>query len=181
MRTDLRVLVEIPDYWTPEQAFADGDRDAAVPQAVEQRVDEMLLLEQLVPVLELQRRGDDRRHAVVAPVDQPEEGIGLLGLHREIVDLVDHQRLQAAQALEQPCGRAVGERRIELVQQLLRIVKAAAIAVEAGLPQDAVYELLEELRERILLRYAAQIAAAAREACAAALPTGRSKDSSGSD
>jgi hypothetical protein len=45
----------------------------------------------------------------------------------------------------------------------------------------AVYELLEELRERILSRYAAQIADAAREACAAALPTGRSKDSSGSD
>jgi hypothetical protein len=45
----------------------------------------------------------------------------------------------------------------------------------------AVYELLEVLRKRILARYAAQIADAAREACAHSLPAQRSKGSLGSD
>jgi hypothetical protein len=41
-----------------------------------------------------------------------------------------------AQALEQPRGGAIGERGIELVEQRLGIVEAAAVAVEAGFAQE---------------------------------------------
>jgi hypothetical protein len=44
----------------------------------------------------------------------------------------------------------------------------------------AVYELLEELRERILSRYEAQIRDAFREECAPSPPPERSSDTPGS-
>ena len=44
----------------------------------------------------------------------------------------------------------------------------------------AVYELLDELRERILSRYEAQITDALRENCAPPPPSERSSDTSGS-
>jgi hypothetical protein len=40
-----------------------------MPQTVEQRIDEVFLLEQLVPVGEIERRRNDGRDAVVALVD----------------------------------------------------------------------------------------------------------------
>src|SRR5215510_5432327 len=111
--------------------------DATVPQAVEQRIDEVFLLEQLVPVGQIQGRRDDGRHAIVALVDEAEEGIGLLRLHVEIVDLVDDKRLKAAQTFEQPRCRAVGKRGIKLIEEVLSIIEAAAVAVETGLAQNA--------------------------------------------
>src|SRR5262249_44923795 len=111
--------------------------DATVPQAVEPRIDEVFLLEQLVPVGEIEGGRDDRRHTVVALVDEAEEGIGLLRLHVEIVDLVDDKRLQAAQTLEQPRGRAVRKGGIKLIEEILSIIEAAAVAVETGLAQNA--------------------------------------------
>src|SRR5215475_4058342 len=115
----------------------DVDADAAVPQAVEEGIDEMLLPKQLVPVVELERRRDDGRDAIVALVDEPEERVGLLRLDVEIVDLVDDQRLQPAQPLEQPGSRAVGERGVKLIEEVLGIIEAAAVAIEAGFAQDA--------------------------------------------
>ena len=84
-----------------QRGAIDVDADTAVPQTVEQRIDEVFLVEQLVPVGEIERRRDDGRDAIVALVDEPEEGIGLPRLHVEIVDLVDDRRLQPAQPLEQ--------------------------------------------------------------------------------
>src|SRR5262249_37085451 len=110
---------------------------AAMPQAVEKGIDEVLRLEQLVPVVELERSRDDGRHSIVALVDEPEEGIGLLRLDVEIVDLVDDQRLQPAQPLEQPGSRAVGKRGVKLIEEVLGIIEAAAVAVEAGFAQNA--------------------------------------------
>jgi hypothetical protein len=45
----------------------------------------------------------------------------------------------------------------------------------------AVYELFDELRDRILSRYEAQIREAAREECAPSLPLDRNSDPSNHD
>src|SRR5262249_32372047 len=89
------------------------------------------------PLVELERGRDDGRHSVVALVNEPEEGIGLPWLHVEIIDLVDNERLQAAQPLAQPRGRTVGKGGAELIEQVLRIIEAAAVAVEARFAQNA--------------------------------------------
>src|SRR5262249_12272139 len=65
------------------------------------------------------------------------KGIGLFRLDVEVVELVDDQRLQAAQPLEQPRGRAVGKGGVKLIEQILSIIEAAAVAVEAGFAQNA--------------------------------------------
>src|SRR6266566_8979214 len=104
-----------------QRRTVDADGDAVMLQAVEERIDQGLFLEQLVPLGQIEIGGDDGGDAVVALVHEAEEGVGLLRLEGEIADLVDDQGLQLAQALEQPCG----------VEQRLGIVEAAAVAVEA--------------------------------------------------
>src|SRR5262245_35268996 len=108
-----------------------------MPQTVEQRIDQVLVAEQLVPLIEIKRRRDDGRDAVVTLVDETEEGVGLFRLDRQIVDLVDDEGLTAAQTLQQAASGAVGEGCVEVVEQILRIVEAAAVAIEAGFAQNA--------------------------------------------
>jgi hypothetical protein len=79
---------------------------------------------------------DDGGDAVVALVHEAEEGVGLFRLEGEIADLIDDQRLQTAQTCEQTRRGAIGQRGIELVEQRLGIVEAAAVAVEAGFAQE---------------------------------------------
>src|SRR4051794_33754459 len=105
-------------------------------QSVDQRVDQGLLVEQPVPVWQIEIGGDDRRDAVVALIHQPEERVGLLRLDRQIAELIDQQRLHAAELGHQPGGGAIGERGVEFIEQDLRIVESAAMAVEAGLTQQ---------------------------------------------
>src|SRR5208283_5068625 len=67
---------------------------------------------------------------------QPEEGVCLLWLDRQIAKLINQQGLHAAQLAQQPGGRAIGQRGVKFVEQDLRIVEAAAVAVEAGFTQQ---------------------------------------------
>jgi len=87
-------------------------------QAVEERIDQRLLLKQLVPVGQVEIRRDDRRQTqAVALVHQAEERIHLLRFQVEVAEFVDGDQRQAAQLIEQPDRRAVGERGIQLVEQ----------------------------------------------------------------
>jgi len=58
-------------------------------QAIEQRIDQGFLVEQRVPVWEIEVGGDDRRDAAVALIHQPEEGVCLLRLDRQIAELIN--------------------------------------------------------------------------------------------
>ena len=69
-------------------------------------------------------------------VHQPEEGVCLFRLDRQIAQLVDQQGLHAAWLAEQPGGRAIGQRGVEFIEQDLSIIEAAAVAIEAGLAQQ---------------------------------------------
>ena len=59
-------------------------------EAVEERVDERFLLEQLVPLGQVEIGSDDGGCAIVTLVHEAEEGVGLLRLEAQISDLVDH-------------------------------------------------------------------------------------------
>jgi hypothetical protein len=58
-------------------------------QPIEQCVDERLLVEQIIPVRQIEVCSDDCRDAVVALIHQPEEGVGLFWLERQVAELVD--------------------------------------------------------------------------------------------
>jgi hypothetical protein len=53
-------------------------------QSIEQRIDQRLLVEQLIPVWQIEVSRDDCRDAVVALIHQPEEGVGLFRLERQV-------------------------------------------------------------------------------------------------
>ena len=77
-------------------------------QAIEQCIDQRLLVEQLIPVWQIEVCSDDRRDAVVALVHQPEEGVGLFRLERQVAQLVNDQRSHPAHLGQQSswsCGR----------------------------------------------------------------------------
>ena len=106
-------------------------------QAIEQSVDQRLFLEQLVPIGEFEIRRDNCRHAIVARIHQAEEGVDLFRLERQIPQLVNQQDLHRAQSFEQSRGGPVGQRSVELVEQSLSAVEAAAIAIEASFAQQS--------------------------------------------
>ena len=98
-------------------------------QAIEQRIDEGLLLEQLVPRGEVQVGRDDRRNAVIPLVHEAEEGVALFRLEGQISELIDEQRLERAQVLEELWRGAIGERGVEFIEQNLGVVEAAVVTV----------------------------------------------------
>jgi len=61
-------------------------------QAIEQRIDQRLLVEQIIPAWQIEVGGDDSRDAVVALVHQAEEGVGLFRLERQVAQFVDVNR-----------------------------------------------------------------------------------------
>ena len=58
-------------------------------QAVEQRVDEGLALELFIPLRVVEIGRDDGADAVIALIEEVEEGVGLLGVDAEIAEFVD--------------------------------------------------------------------------------------------
>src|SRR5271154_2758340 len=60
----------------------DTDGDAMMLKPIDQRVDQRLLVEQPVPVWQIEICGDDCRYAVVALIHQPEERVCLFRLDR---------------------------------------------------------------------------------------------------
>ena len=79
-------------------------------QAIEQRIDQRLLVEQIVPVRQIEVCSDDRRYTAVALVHQAEEGVGLFRLQRQVPEFVNEQRAHPAHLSQQLGGRAIGQR-----------------------------------------------------------------------
>src|SRR5271166_1651785 len=75
--------------WAAQRRAVDADGNAMMLQAIEQRIDQRLLVEQVIPVRQIEVGGDDRRDAVVALIHQTEESVGLFGLERQVAELVD--------------------------------------------------------------------------------------------
>ncbi len=69
-------------------------------KTVEESLDEVLLPEEGVPLLVLEICRDDRRLAAVPLLHQLEEDVGLLGLEVQVAHLVDHEQVDADQAVE---------------------------------------------------------------------------------
>ena len=88
-------------------------------QAVEQGIDEGFTLELFVPLREVEICRDDGADAVIAPVEQVEEGVGLLGVNAEVAELIDDEDGVSGEAVEEFGGGTVGERGVEFVDEFL--------------------------------------------------------------
>src|SRR5208282_1481835 len=119
-----------------ERGPVDADGDAMVLQPIDQGVDQRLLVEQIVPLGQVEVGGDDGGGAVVALIHQTEEGVGLLGLEGQVAEFVNEERTITAHLLEKFSGRPIGQGGVKLVQEGLGVIKTAAMAVQTGLPQQ---------------------------------------------
>ena len=102
-----------------QRRAVDGHGVALVAQSAEKSVDQVLVPEKGGPLVVAQVGGDDGRMAPIALLHQLEEDVRLLGLEIEVAHLVDHQDIETREVLEQPAGRAVGERGVHLVEEIL--------------------------------------------------------------
>src|SRR3972149_6662098 len=93
-----------------ERGAVDADGVALVAESAEQRVDECLVAEKVVPLLVGQVGRDDRRVLAVALLHELEEDVGLLGAEVEVAHLVDAQDIDPGGAVEEFPGRAGGGR-----------------------------------------------------------------------
>ena len=111
--------------------------DAVVLEAVEQGVDQGLIAEQVVPLVEVEVGRDDGTLAGVALLQELEQGVGMLGLEVHVAQFVNDEGIVGGQPLEQAGGGVIGERGVELVDQVLGVVEAAAVPVDQRLAQEA--------------------------------------------
>ena len=115
----------------------DTQGQAAVAQAVEQRLDHLLVAQKSVPVVVFQVGRDQRGFAVVvALLHQLEEDVALLGSQVQVPKLVDQQDVDAREPVEQLSRSPVGERGVHLVKQVLRFDEEATIALMQRSQQD---------------------------------------------
>ena len=75
--------------------------------------------------------------AVVALFHELEENVGLLGFHIDVAQLIDQKYVKADQAIEQFARGAVGERSVELIEQVLGANELTTVAVLQGFQQQA--------------------------------------------
>ena len=75
--------------------------------------------------------------AVVPLLHQFEEDVALLGLQGQISKFVDQKYVQAGKAFQELPRGTVGQRRIHLIEQILRADELAAIAVLQCLQHQA--------------------------------------------
>jgi hypothetical protein len=94
----------------------DANSDAMMLQAVEQCIDQRFIVEQFIPTIEVEIRGDDGRDSAVAFIHETEEDVDLFRLKGNVAQFVNEQRLHAAQICEQSRRGPIGKRRIKFIE-----------------------------------------------------------------
>ena len=112
-------------------------RVAVMPHATQQRLHHRPVAQKVGPLVIDQIGCDDGGMAVVALLHQLEKDVGLLRLQVQISKFVDQKYVQPGQAFQQLPRGTVGQRRIHLIEQILRADELAAIAVLQRLQQQA--------------------------------------------
>src|SRR5208337_2820639 len=105
--------------------------------AAQQRVYHRLVAQEVVPLVVDQIGCNDRGMAVVPFFHQLEEDVALLGFQGQISKLVDQQYVQAGEAFQELSRGTAGQRRIHLIEQILRADELAAVTVLQRLHQQA--------------------------------------------
>ena len=101
-----------------------------MPQAIEQGIDQRFVLEQAAPLVAGGVDGDEGGGALVAFIEQREQGVALFRLETEVSQLVDQQDRIPGQAPDQPARRLIGQGCVESVDQILGLVETAAVVMQ---------------------------------------------------
>jgi len=114
----------------------DPDGVALMAQPTEEGFDEGFVAEKGLPFRVVEIRRNNRGLAPVAFLHQLEEDVGLFGFEIEVPELVNLQHVDPDQRVEQAARGSIGERRVHLVEEILRPDEAGAIAVLKRLEQE---------------------------------------------
>src|SRR6202040_3547908 len=110
---------------------------AAFTQTTQQRVSQRMIAEEALPFWVRQICCNNCRAAVMALLHELEEDVGLFGFRVDISELIDQKQVYLAQGLQEPAGRALGERCVHLIEQLLRFEEECPVAVLHRLQEQA--------------------------------------------
>ncbi len=121
----------------PERRAVDADGDAVVFEAVQECIYEGFSLEEIVPFWVIKICGDERGFSTVAFSHQFEEGVDLFGFEGEIAQFIDEEQVITAEIVDEPWGGAVGKGGVEIVDEILGMIKSSSVTGEKGLPQKA--------------------------------------------
>ena len=126
----------------PVAVAADVDDAAAVEEPVQERNGHHLVAEDPAPFLEALVRGQDRRSAALAPIDElEEEDRAALG-HRQVADLVVDQQRGVGQGVEPSVEPACG---LGLLQRVDQVGQGSEVDLAAALGRgDRQADSLEE-------------------------------------
>ena len=102
--------------WLSELGSIDTHGVASMAQAAEQSIDERLVAKEVIPLLVVEIRGNNRWPLTISLFHELEEDVGLLGFEIEISQLVDDKHVNARQPIDQLARGAVGQRRVHLVE-----------------------------------------------------------------
>src|SRR5690606_521810 len=80
---------------------------------------------------------DDRRLSCITLLHQAEEDVGLFGAQIQVPHFVDDQKVDAREAVEQFARRAIGERSVHLVEEILSLEEQSSRAVLERFEQQA--------------------------------------------
>src|SRR2546427_156687 len=109
---------------------------ALMTKAAEERLDEGFISQKRLPfgIVEICR--NDGGLSAVAFFHQFEKDVGLLGFEIEVPQFVNVQDVDADQRVEQATRRAIGERGVHLIEEILRTDEAPAVPVLNRLEQE---------------------------------------------
>lgn len=99
-------------------------------QAIEEGIDQRLFLEEIIPFGVIQVRCNDCGFFPVSFPHEFKEGIDLFWFEGQVPEFVDQQQIVAAEAAEEFWGGGIGQRGVELIEEVLGVGEAAAVAGE---------------------------------------------------
>lgn len=110
---------------SPERGAVDPDGVALMAPPREQRIDERLVAQEVVLFVVVEVGRDDGGSAPAALFHQLEEDVGLLRLEVQVAHFIDDQDVDASEPVDELSARAVRERGVHLVEEILGTDKDA--------------------------------------------------------
>src|SRR5262245_41679570 len=105
-------------------------------EATEERGDHVFVAEEVQPVVVVQVGRENGRAPTISFLHELEEYVALLGAEAEVPHLVDTEQGDASQAVDELAGGAIGQRGVELVEEILGFDEQGPVAVLEGLEQE---------------------------------------------
>jgi hypothetical protein len=112
------------------QAWAvDFHRMASFTQTTQQRISERAIAEEALPFWVRPICCNNCRAPVMTLFHKLEEDVGLFGFRVYVPELIDQKQVYLAQGLQKPAGRAISERGVHFIEQILRFEEERPVAV----------------------------------------------------